>query len=173
MLLDNGISGYSFVILPVLQINIVYVRIVSMINTKVDGYAGDITPVETWETLKNDERSILIDVRSAAEWAYVGITDLETIHKEAAKIEWKIFPNMAINPVFINQVKVICDSPDIKIFSLCRSGQRSIETSRILTEVGFKKCYNVLEGFEGNMDNNKHRGYSGGWKFHGLPWKQI
>jgi rhodanese-related sulfurtransferase len=143
-----------------------------MVNTKVEGYTGNITPPETWEILKNDEYSILIDVRSAAEWSYVGVTDLASINKEAITIEWKSFPNMTINPDFINQVKRNCASPDIKIFSLCRSGQRSIETSRALTEAGFKNCYNVLEGFEGDKDNQEHRSCSGGWKYWGLPWKQ-
>ena len=143
-----------------------------MIDTNVEGYAGNTTPTETWKILKNDEYSILIDVRSAAEWAYVGVTDLASIDKEAITIEWKSFPNMVINPDFINQVKQVCASPEIKIFSLCRSGQRSVATSRVLTEAGFKNCYNVLEGFEGDKDIKEHRGCNGGWKFCGLPWKQ-
>ena len=143
-----------------------------MVNTKVEDYAGDITSIEAWKILKNDKSSLLIDVRSKAEWAYVGVTDLESINKEAATIEWKNFPDMIINPNFVNQVKEICTSPEAIIFSLCRSGQRSISTSRALTEAGFKNCYNVLEGFEGDKDNKEHRGHIGGWKFYGLPWKQ-
>ena len=143
-----------------------------MVNTKVEGYAGDITSIEAWEILRNDKSSLLIDVRSEAEWAYVGVTDLVSINKEAATIEWKSFPNMTINPNFVNQVRNICISPEVIIFSLCRSGQRSIATSRALTEAGFKNCYNVLEGFEGDKDSKEHRGHSGGWKFYGLPWKQ-
>jgi rhodanese-related sulfurtransferase len=143
-----------------------------MANTKVKGYAGDITPAETWKILQNNKRSILIDVRSTAEWAYVGVTDLSSIGKEAYTIEWKSFPDMLINSNFINQVKEICTNREIKILSLCRSGQRSISTSQALTDAGFKQCYNVLEGFEGDKDNAEHRGQSGGWKFHGLPWKQ-
>ena len=143
-----------------------------MVNTKVEGYAGDITSIEAWKILKNDKSSLLIDVRSEAEWAYVGVADLVSINKEAATIEWKSFPNMTINPNFVNQVQKICISPEVIIFSLCRSGQRSIATSRALTEAGFKNCYNVLEGFEGDKDNKEQRGQSGGWKFYGLPWKQ-
>jgi rhodanese-related sulfurtransferase len=143
-----------------------------MINTEVEGYAGDISPIEAWEILKSDKTSILIDVRSEAEWAYVGVTDLASINKEAATIEWKSFPDMTINQDFLKQVRAICTSPEVIIFSLCRSGQRSIATSRALTEAGFENCYNVLEGFEGDKDNNEQRGQSGGWKFYGLPWKQ-
>ena len=143
-----------------------------MFNTKVKGYAGDVTPIETWKILESDDHSILIDVRSAAEWTYVGVADLSSIGKEVHSIEWKTFPNMSINSNFIDQVKEICINPEIKILSLCRSGQRSISTSRALTDAGFKQCYNVVEGFEGDKDNDEHRGQSGGWKFHGLPWKQ-
>ena len=143
-----------------------------MVNIEVEGYAGDISSIEAWEILKSDKTSILIDVRSQAEWAYVGVTDLASINKNAAMIEWKSFPDMTINPNFIKQVKEICTGPNVLIFSLCRSGQRSIATSRALTEAGFKNCYNVLEGFEGDKNNKEHRGQSGGWKFYGLPWKQ-
>jgi rhodanese-related sulfurtransferase len=172
ILADKGANGYNLVVLLILEIKIDCIRIIRMVDTKVEGYAGNITPTETWKILKNDEYSILIDVRSAAEWAYVGVTDLASIDKKAITIEWKIFPDMTINPDFINQVKQVCASPDIQIFSLCRSGQRSIATSRALTEAGFKNCYNVLEGFEGDKDSKEHRSYSGGWKFCGLPWKQ-
>jgi rhodanese-related sulfurtransferase len=143
-----------------------------MIDTKVIGYAGDITPSETWKILEHDHNSILIDVRTAAEWAYVGIADLSKINKEVYRIEWKTYPNMSINSNFVKQVCKICINPKFKIFSLCRSGQRSIETSRILTNAGYKECYNVLDGFEGDKNDNNHRGKNGGWKFEGLPWKQ-
>ena len=66
-----------------------------MVNTKIEGYAGDITSIEAWKILKNDKASLLIDVRSEAEWAYVGVTDLASINKEAATIEWKNFLNQA------------------------------------------------------------------------------
>ena len=143
-----------------------------MTNQKATGYAGDITPIEAWEILKSHHNSFLIDVRTAAEWAYVGIADLSELGKEAHTIEWKTYPNMLINPNFVALVGNICVNPRVKILSLCRSGQRSIESSRALTDVGFKECYNILEGFEGDKDNNEHRGQKNGWKFSGLPWKQ-
>ena len=71
-----------------------------MINTKVNGYAGDITPLEAWDTLKNDKNSLLVDVRSAAEWAYVGVVDLSRLDKETIFIEWKSFPDMLVNQNF-------------------------------------------------------------------------
>ena len=143
-----------------------------MKNRNVEGYAGDIGSIEAWKILKTHENSIMIDVRTSAEWNYVGMVDLSSLGKEVSQIEWKMFPNMTINPNFIEQVNKICTNTDVKIFSLCRSGQRSISTSKALTHAGFKECYNVLEGFEGDKDDHGHRGHRGGWKFHGLPWKQ-
>jgi hypothetical protein len=34
------------------------------------------------------------------------------------------------------------------------------------------QAYNILEGFEGDPDGNAHRGHTGGWRLHGLPWRQ-
>jgi rhodanese-related sulfurtransferase len=141
-------------------------------NKAKDVYAGDITPIEAWKMLESDKNVILIDVRSAAEWAYVGVTDLSSLGLEAIKIEWQKFPNMETNPDFINQVKELYPDTNIKILSLCRSGQRSVASSQALTNAGYSNCYNILEGFEGGVDKDKHRSKSGGWKFDGLPWTQ-
>ena len=54
---------------------------------------------------------------------------------------------------------------------LCRSGNRSIGAAEAATEAGIAPSYNVLDGFEGNLDEHKHRGGTG-WKAVGLPWKQ-
>lgn len=80
---------------------------------------------------------------------------------------------MVENTDFIDQIKSICPNPDTKILSLCRSGQRSISTSIVLTNGGFNQCYNVKEGFEGDMNDDKHRGQTGARKFRGLAWKQT
>jgi rhodanese-related sulfurtransferase len=143
----------------------------------VEGYAGDLTPEETWDILKNEPNAVLVDVRSAAEWKFIGVPDLASIGKATACIEWKSYPGAGDSMVektdFTDLVKAACPDPDAKIISLCRSGQRSITTSKILTAAGFNFCYNVLEGFEGNMDDDKHRGQTGGWKVRGLPWMQT
>ena len=142
----------------------------------VEGYAGDITPEEAWEILKSEENAVLVDVRSAAEWKFIGSPDLSSIGQTAALIEWKGYPgsgdSMVENPDFIANVKAACPDSKAKILSLCRSGQRSISTSVLLTQEGYSQCYNVLEGFEGNKNDNEQRGQVGGWKVRGLPWKQ-
>jgi rhodanese-related sulfurtransferase len=55
---------------------------------------------------------------------------------------------------------------------LCRSGARSHSAAEAATRAGWRECYNVLEGFEGDKDAAHHRGTVGGWKKAGLPWIQ-
>ena len=143
-----------------------------MSKSSINNYAGNINPIEAWEILKTNSKSILLDVRTLAEWTFVGVTDLSSLKKDAVKIEWKTFPNMEINPFFIDEVTNACPDKSAPLLSLCRSGQRSIDTSRALTEHGFQKCYNVLEGFEGNTNDDSQRISGEGWKHRNLPWKQ-
>ena len=137
-----------------------------------DGYNGDVTPIETWEMLKNEADSVLIDVRTEAEWNYVGITDLSGIGKTPLHISWQTYPGMAVNPDFVGQVEEACPDKDAALIFICRSGVRSISTAKALTELGYTRCYNVLEGFEGDKDDADHRATAGGWKVAELPWKQ-
>lgn len=143
-----------------------------MLKSSLPRYAGDINPIEAWQILKTDSKSVLLDVRTLAEWNFVGVTDLSSLKKDALKIEWKSFPNMEINPCFIDEVINACPDKSTRLLSLCRSGQRSIETSIELTKHGFQNCYNVLEGFEGRTDDGSHRNNLEGWKYLNLPWKQ-
>ena len=143
-----------------------------MIQDYKKKYAGDITPAEAWNILKSKDNSVLIDCRTAAEWSYVGVTDLSEIVKEQLNISWKVFPEMKVNPVFQNEVSEACPHVDSILLFLCRSGVRSIDAAISATEAGFNAAYNILEGFEGDKDSNGHRGRLGGWRFHGLPWKQ-
>ncbi len=135
-------------------------------------YAGDKTPQETWDMVSGQSGAVLIDVRSSAEWAFVGVPDLSDAGKEAVLIAWQEFPDMAVNPVFADQVRSAVPDPSTPLLFLCRSGQRSQAAAAALTAIGYDACFNVLEGFEGNKDDAGHRGTVGGWKFHNLPWKQ-
>ncbi len=143
-----------------------------MADETVEGYAGDLTPEETWEILKNEESAVLIDVRTAAEWNYVGVADLSSLSKEQLTISWVTFPGNQKNENFVTEVESVCLDKEAKVISICRSGVRSIATSKTLTEAGYTQAYNVLEGFEGNKNDDEHRGNVGGWKVRGLPWKQ-
>ena len=136
------------------------------------GYAGDLTPTEAWQKLATQPKAALVDVRTVAEWSYVGVPDLASLTKPVHRISWQIFPEMQVNTGFVDQVKAAGLTPDQPILLLCRSGVRSVAAAKALTEQGFTACYNIRDGFEGGPDGEKHRGRVAGWKVEGLPWVQ-
>ncbi len=135
-------------------------------------YAGDLTPQEAWALLEREADAILVDVRTDAEWRYVGVPDASSLGKQAALIEWVSYPSMSRNPDFVEQLAATGVEPGHPIVFLCRSGHRSIGAAVAATAAGYGPAYNVLEGFEGDMDENGHRGWEG-WKAAGLPWHQA
>ncbi len=135
-------------------------------------YAGDLTPQEAWTMLADNPQSVLIDVRTMAEWNYVGVPDLAMLGKETNFVEWVIFPTMEKNNQFIEQVRQSAPAPDAPVLFLCRSGVRSIAAAKTMTANGYSKCLNILQGFEGDKDANHHRGTLGGWRNDGLAWTQ-
>lgn len=140
------------------------------------GYAGDIDPKLAWEVLSKERDAILVDVRTSAEWSFVGLADLSSVGKQPLTIEWQSLPAMARNPNFDNEVKELLTqlnaTPDSAVIFICRSGARSRDAAISLTRRGFRRCYNLAGGFEGDLDETRHRGGRSGWKFCGLPWKQ-
>jgi rhodanese-related sulfurtransferase len=138
----------------------------------VERYAGDISPETAWEILTDDPSAVLLDVRTDAEWAFVGVPDLSTIGKEPLLVSWKTFPAMDINESFVEDVESAGVGHGDTVVLLCRSGTRSAAAAQALTGAGFRRCYNVAEGFEGDKDANGRRGVLGGWKARGLPWVQ-
>ena len=137
-----------------------------------DGYAGDISPTEAWKLLGEDGGAALIDVRTNAEWSYVGLPDLGSLDKQVTKIAWQLFPDMRVNPDFLQAVIAAGIKPEQPVLLLCRSGVRSQAAARYLTQLGFSAAYNIATGFEGPHDAAKHRGTVAGWKASGLPWVQ-
>jgi rhodanese-related sulfurtransferase len=136
-------------------------------------YAGDLTPEQAWELLRENPEAVLVDVRTDAEWKYVGIPDVTSLGNSAVQIEWVSYPNGARNDNFIDELKesgVVPGSGKPVIF-LCRSGQRSIGAAESATAAGIGPSYNVLDGFEGGLDADGHRGVVG-WRAIGLPWRQ-
>lgn len=109
-------------------------------------------------------QAVLVDVRSDAERDWVGQVP------GAAAVAWKQWPGMAMNANFDAQLSAAAPAGGTLVL-LCRSGVRSIAAARRATELGFK-AYNILEGFEGDADGEGQRGKRGGWRFHGLPWRQ-
>lgn len=139
-------------------------------------YAGDVSCLQCWEMLQNDENAFLVDVRTNAEWSYVGFPDISAAGKNLILVDWQQFPQMTVNPSFSAQVdehvRAAGSDKNTKIYLLCRSGVRSIAAAEALTAIGYENAFNVLGGFEGNPDENGHRGKLQGWKSDGLPWKQ-
>lgn len=131
-------------------------------------YAGDVTSLQAWELLSSELKSVLVDVRTAAEMNFVGVPDLAK-GKYFASPLYEL-PDMQMVPEFIHQLKKI--DMESKIFFLCRSGGRSRDAAIIATQAGFKECYNVVDGFEGPVGPNGHRGTVSGWKAVSLPWRQ-
>ena len=137
-----------------------------------EGYAGDLRPAEAWELLEKDSKAVLVDVRTMPEWGFVGLPRLDGIGKETICVSWVLFPDMARNENFVQEVAARGVGKEQPILLLCRSGQRSRAAAIALTAAGFGPCYNVAEGFEGDKDDAQHRGSVGGWKVAGLPWAQ-
>ncbi|MEO0999365.1 MAG: rhodanese-like domain-containing protein [Pseudomonadota bacterium] len=138
----------------------------------------ELTPTEAWELLKTRPDAVLVDVRTRAEWSFVGVPDLSPIGKQTILAEWRSFPGMAPNAEFGATVDAaLGGTVPADIFFICRSGARSMEAAReTAARLGAAgegvTCHNVAEGFEGDLDADGHRGAANGWKAHGLPWRQ-
>lgn len=135
-------------------------------------YAGDLTPTDAWDLLKADRSAQLIDVRTPPEWTFVGVPDLGSIGKQTALIPWQSYPSMQVNPTFAEDVRRISASVDAPLLFICRSGARSRAAAEAMSEAGYRRCYNVADGFEGPVDADGHRGHHSGWKAINLPWTQ-
>jgi rhodanese-related sulfurtransferase len=128
------------------------------------GYAGTIAPADAWH-LFSTEQALLIDVRTNEERKFVGHVP-NTLH-----VAWATGTSLTRNPRFTRELETKFRKDQIILF-LCRSGKRSAEAARAASKAGFVNAFNVLEGFEGEIDESKQRGKLGGWRLHGLPWIQ-
>lgn len=134
-------------------------------------YAGDVTPDDAWAALRDQPDAVLVDVRTRAEWSYVGLPDLGAIGKEVVQVEWQSYPDGGVNELFTGDLEDAGVAHDQPVYFLCRSGVRSIAAAEAATRDGWAQAYNVLEGFEGPHDDQRHRVVAG-WKVAGLPWVQ-
>ena len=122
-------------------------------------YAGDLTPAQAFDLVRDDPDAVLVDVRTTAEWAQVGIPDLSELGKQVVFLEWQQGPQRSLNPAFVDELRQAVP-PDAPLVMICRSGVRSIAAAQAATAAGLGPSYNVLEGFEGGA----------GWVRTGLPW---
>jgi len=135
-------------------------------------YAGDISPRDTWEKLRQSPDARLVDVRTQAEWQFVGVPDLSSLEKQPLLVSWQVFPTMARNEAFAQQLAAQGISTDTPLYFLCRSGVRSKAAAELMTSLGYGQCWNISDGFEGPLDGARHRGGQAGWKASDLPWMQ-
>lgn len=129
-------------------------------------YAGALLPAEAYALLRQVSGSQLVDVRTQAEWDYVGHVP------ESVLVEWNTYPGGQRNPQFIEQLGSKVPVTEAPVMFLCRSGVRSHHAALVATQSGYPNSYNVLEGFEGDKDAQGHRSTTGGWRVAGLPWVQ-
>ena len=134
-------------------------------------YAGDVTPQQTYAALRDDSSAVLVDVRTRAEWTYVGLPDLTGLGRQVLTIEWQSFPDGARNHGFLDRLKEAGVTEGRPVYFLCRSGVRSAAAAELVTAQGLGPAYNVSDGFEGPHDEHGHRTVAG-WKADGLPWRQ-
>lgn len=135
----------------------------------------DLHPKAAYAYLQENPYSVLVDIRSSMEYLFVG-HPVGSVH-----IPWIDEPEWEVNPEFVVQVQRLLEGrfkdidlhKEASIILICRSGKRSLEAGTALLAKGFKQVLHVDEGFEGERDENHHRGTLGGWRFHGLPWEQC
>lgn len=128
-------------------------------------YKGALLPIEAYRILQEHAQAQLVDVRSRAELDWVGRIP------GATEIELRSYPGMQPNPAFLHQLSEQADK-SLPVLFVCRSGARSNQAAAMANEIGFTDSYNILEGFEGDKDEQGHRGTASGWKAAGLPWVQ-
>ncbi len=125
-----------------------------------------ISPKEAVQILQSEPAAILIDVRSELEYMFVG-HPVGAIH-----VPWQDGPDWDINPHFVSQVRKLAGK-ERPVLLICRSGVRSAEAGRQLETEGWQHVYNILHGFEGELDEHHHRSTLNGWRHEGLPWEQM
>lgn len=137
----------------------------------MSNYVADVSVQDAYAALTADQNAALVDVRTAAEWDYVGTPDLDALRKPVHLIEWVTYPNNQPNDAFLSQLEEAGIAKDAPVYFLCRSGARSAAAASAAAQAGFSATYNILQGFEGDLDEAGHRSVAG-WRNSGLPWRQ-
>jgi rhodanese-related sulfurtransferase len=132
----------------------------------------NVAPTQTWEALQTDEDAHLVDVRTDAEWNFIGLPDLNAAGKKTLLIPWQVYPTMQRNASFEAGLREAGLTAEHRIYFICRSGARSMAAAKAARAAGFPHVFNVADGFEGPPDVEGHRGTTAGWKADGLPWRQ-
>ncbi len=138
----------------------------------------EIEPIDSWDLLKKSENSVLIDVRTIPEFSFVGTVSLDKLNKDVLLIPWRVYPDMKIDEKFNIKLTHILkgkfpnqENGNIALLFICRSGARSLEAASSMSKLNYK-CYNVKNGFEGDLNKDSQRGKLNGWKANNLAWRQ-
>lgn len=128
-------------------------------------YVGGVNPAVAWRLFEAGAAQ-LVDVRTAEERKFVGHVP------GSAHVPWATGTSLTRNPRFARELEAKVGGKDAVVLLLCRSGKRSALAAEAAAKAGLTRVFNVLEGFEGEIDGQQHRGGANGWRFHGLPWVQ-
>lgn len=138
-------------------------------------YAGDVTPQAAWDTLAANPDAVLVDVRTQVEWNLIGQPDLSSLDKEPVYLQWVTMQGP--NKQFVAELQAALDerhiAKDTPVYFMCQSGGRSKIAAMQCAELGYTAAFNIAEGFEGPLDEHRHRNSIGGWKAGHLPWTQT
>ncbi|HUO97923.1 MAG TPA: rhodanese-like domain-containing protein [Rhizomicrobium sp.] len=144
------------------------------LERRSQAYAGDLSAPDAWELLVREPDAQLIDVRTSAEWMFVGLPEISAIGRPLHRLEWQSFPAMTPNADFVAQAgAALGGNKTAPVLFLCRSGARSRAAAAAMTGAGYTRSFNIAGGFEGDLDHERHRGRKNGWKAAGLPWIQT
>ena len=147
-----------------------------MSESSISAYAGDVSAQVAWDALAASDEATLIDVRTEAEWNFVGIPDLSNLGKSLALVAWNAFPGGVV-PDFAGRLVAELERRKIgkeaPLYFICRSGSRSRNAAIAATAAGYRTCFNLEDGFEGKLGPDHHRATAGSWKAEGLPWTQT
>ena len=136
----------------------------------------EVSAEDAYALLASHAKALLVDVRTKPEWQFVGVPDLSGLSKSVLLLEWQSYPTMATSPDFAavlsEELRRRGAEADTPVLFLCRSGARSRSAAAALMQAGWKDCRNISEGFEGDLDAERHRGAQNGWRARGLPWTQ-
>jgi rhodanese-related sulfurtransferase len=124
-------------------------------------YAGDLSPTEAYDLVRDDPDAVLVDVRTQEEWDQVGVPDLSELGKQVVLLEWQHGPQRVPNQAFVTELAAAVPE-GAHVVMICRSGVRSVAAADAATAAGIAPAYNVLEGFEGGR----------GWQRSDLPWRR-
>lgn len=140
-----------------------------------DDYAGDVSCRQAWEVLADNPDALLVDVRTQVEWQLIGKPDLSSLGKEPLYLQWVTM--QGVNQNFPDELKAALEERAVKadapIYFMCQSGGRSKMSAMQCTAMGYSQCFNVADGFEGDLDERQHRNSINGWKAADLPWTQA